>query len=153
MRVGELPEWVALRRAQTDIGKDRYYGSGLLAYEVATQTGNGDVRVLANDPCQARRERLGESGLSMLDEEFPGIGHDAYKAFEEIVGHGELDEDDLVLIDPFGEFLPSRASEVIPRMAEAAEPRKYLERRLKKLATHLADIVACQLEPRAARGI
>ena len=220
MRIRELPEWTALKKAQTGIGQDRYYGSGLLAHEVARKYEKGKVRVLVNDSCEARRERLRESGLSLLDEdeEFRDISSDAYEAFAKIVDDRRLKEDDLVLIDPFAEFLPSKAREIIPKMATAAEraavllfalnldpcnrvgqrferllkkhlpeawrmtmpplrftgirgeskyhaevvlaaraltdlaaPRGYLERRLEKLATYLADIPACQLKPRAVR--
>ncbi len=216
MRVRELPEWTALRKAQTGIGQDRYYGSGLLVRKVAAQTGKGDVSILVNDSCCARRERLRKSGLSLLNED----GSDAYEEFEKIVDDGELGKDDLVLIDPFAKFLPSKANEVIPQMEKAAEraavllfalnldpcnwvgrrfevllkkhlpsawrmtmpplrftgiggeskyhaevvlaaraltdpdtaaPRRYLERRLEKLAAYLADIPACQLRPRAVR--
>ena len=227
MRVRELPESTALRKAQTGIGQDRYYGSGLLVRKVSAQTGKGDVSILVNDSCEARRERLRESGLSLLDEEFPDVDFDAYKAFEEIVPQDKeivrqdkLRKDDLVLIDPFSDFLKSKANEVIPQMAKAAKraavllfalnldpcnrvgqkfeallkkhlpeawrmtmpplrftgirgeskyhaevvlaaraltdpdtaaPRRYLERRLERLAMYLADIPACQLKPRAGR--
>ncbi len=60
----------------------------------------------------------------MLGDEFPGCGgeagvYDAYAAFGGIAPL--LGNDDLVLLDPFGEFLRDRAPEVVPRMREAAK--------------------------------
>lgn len=80
-RIRVLPKDVALRMAQTDIEKDRYYGSGLLVKKIAKQVGKGGVCVLVNDSCQARRRKLKGSGLSLLDENF---SLDGYTAFHEI---------------------------------------------------------------------
>ncbi len=121
-RVRALPDG-ALRAAQSGIGEGRYYGSGLVARNTAANAGSGGVRVLTADRDRECRERLQAAGLSMLDEEFPqcgtGSGHyDAYAAFGEIAG--VLKDDDLVLLDPFGEFLRDKAPVVMPQMAEAA---------------------------------
>ena len=121
-RFRELPEDLALRMAQIEIEKDRYYGSGLLVKKIAKQVG-GDVCVLVNDSCPKRRKRLErEEGLFLLKEEFSGISADAYEAFEEIVCQGKLEKGDLVLIDPFDDFLnPNKGEhykEVIPQIKE-----------------------------------
>ncbi len=47
--------------------------------------------------------------------------YDAYKAFEKIVREGKLQKDDLVLIDPFSEFLKEEADKVIPQIKEVIE--------------------------------
>ena len=115
-RVQALPECVALKAAQTNIATEkgrRYYGSGHLVKNVAEQVGNGKVCVLTNDSCQARRKALKDSGLSMLEDS----PRDAYKAFKEIA----LKKDDLILLDPFADFLKSKADAVIPRIAEVVD--------------------------------
>ena len=123
-RVHALPE-CTLRAAQTGINDDRYYGSGLLVRKVAEQTGNGSVLVFTDDSCPARRKRLRDSGLLILHEEFPdyGVGpdgeYDGYTAFRKIIE--EAKDDDLVLIDPFAEFLKGKAKTVIPQMEETAK--------------------------------
>ena len=121
-RVRALPDG-ALRAAQTGIDDGRYCGSGLVALNSARLAGRGGVRVLTSDGDPERRERLRAAGLSMLEEEFPGCGgeagvYDAYAAFGGIAPL--LRNDDLALLDPFGEFLRDRAPEVVPRMGEAA---------------------------------
>lgn len=116
-RVRALPESTALKAAQTDIANEkgrRYYGSGHLVKNVAEQVGNGKVCVLTNDSCHTRRKTLEDSGLSLLSKDF---SLDAYKAFEEIT----LQEDDLVLIDPFADFIRSKADTVIPKIAEVVD--------------------------------
>lgn len=119
-RVLALPNG-ALRAAQIDIDKGRYFGSGVVARNAAANVSLGGVRVLTGDRVSERRERLRAAGLSMLDEEFPRAGadhYDAYAAFREIVPL--LNDDDLVLLDPFHEFLPRKAPAVVPQMATAA---------------------------------
>ena len=120
-RVRALPDG-ALRAAQTAIGEGRYYGSGLVALR-AGAAGPGEVRVLTADRDPERRKRLRAAGLSMLDEEFPRCGaragrYDAWTAFGELAP--ALDDGDLVLLDPFAEFVRDRAPAVVPRMADAA---------------------------------
>lgn len=119
-RVRALPDG-ALRAAQTVIGEGRYYGSGLVALR-AGAAGPGEVRVLTADRDSERRKRLRAAGLSMLDEEFPRCGaragrYDAWTAFDELAP--ALDDGDLVLLDPFAEFVRDRAPAVVPRMADA----------------------------------
>lgn len=119
-RVRALPDG-ALRSAQKDIDGDRYCGSGFVARHAAESAGCS-IRVLTADRDPERRERLRRAGLCMLDEEFPHCGarsggYDAWDAFAEIV---PVLDDDLVLLDPFHEFLRDDAPSVVPRMAEAA---------------------------------
>ena len=128
-RVRSLPEECALRSAQSEIDHGRYCGSGLVVRRVADACRHAGVRVLASDQDPARRKRLEECGLSMLTEDFPGCyggasGYDAYAAFDEIVRGAK--DGDLVLLDPFGEFLLDKASAVVPRMAEMAERASVL---------------------------
>ncbi len=120
-RVRALPDG-ALRAAQKDIDSRVYYGSGFVARHAA-EDADGSIRVLTDDRDSERRERLQKAGFSMLDEEFPRCGvrsgeYDAWDAFAEIAS--VLDDDDLVLLDPYSEFLRDRAPSVVPQMAEAA---------------------------------
>ena len=119
-RVRALPNG-AVRAAQTAIGEGRYCGSGLVALRAGGMAGGG-VRVLTADRDPERCKRLRAAGLSMLDEEFPRCGaragrYDAWTAFDEVAP--ALHDDDLVLLDPFEEFVRDRAPAVAPRMADA----------------------------------
>ena len=78
----------------------------------------------------------------MLDEEFPGRGaragrYDAWTAFDEVAP--ALHGDDLVLLDPFEEFVRDRAPAVVPRMAAAARRGAVLS-------------FALNLDPRNCKG-
>ena len=122
-RVRALPGG-ALRGAQTRIAEGRYFGSGLVARNAAASAGRGSIRVFTADRDPGRRERLQRAGLSMLHEEIPACGvvegqYDGYTAFGQIVD--VMHDDDLVLLDPFEEFLLDEAPTVVPRMAEAAK--------------------------------
>lgn len=121
-RVRALPD-CALRAAQTGLGINRYYGSGMVARHAAEGRGLRSVRVLTGDRVPAHRARLRAAGLSMIEEDFPGWGldaghYDAYAALAEIAGC--TDYNDLVLIDPFAEFLHRHARSVVPRLPELA---------------------------------
>ena len=118
----------ALRAAQRHIGSRVYYGSGFVARH-ASENAGGSIRVLTADWDPECRERLRGAGLSMLDEEFPRCGvrsgrYDAWDAFAEIAP--VLAGDDLVLLDPYREFLRDRVPKVVPQMAEAAARRAVL---------------------------
>ena len=119
----------ALRTAQVDIEKGRYFGSGLLVRHAARAAGGGAVRVLSGDVSSDRRRRLRECELEMLHEEFPpqsaeadrGVqnGHDGYKLLDTIATG--VQAGDIVLIDPFfDDFVQCRASAVVPRIADIA---------------------------------
>ena len=121
-RVRALPD-CALRTAQTGLDVNRYYGSGFVARHAAEAGGLRGVRVLTGDRDPARRARLRAAGLSMIEEDFPGCGpgaghYDGYAALAKIVGR--TNHSDLVLIDPFAEFLPRHARTVVPQLAELA---------------------------------
>ena len=118
-RVQALPD-CALRRAQTGLDENRYYGSGLVARHVAEAAGIERIRVLASDLDPARRAQLRAAGLAMVEEDFPGCAgqYDGYAALNEIARCA--DDGDLVLVDPFAEFLPRFARTVVPRLAALA---------------------------------
>ena len=121
-RVRNLPG-CALRAVQTDLDKNLYYGSGLVARRAADVGGVADVRVVVGDRDPERRRRLKGAGLAMIEEDFPdcapGAGeYDGYAALGSIAGR--LTVGDLVLIDPFADFLP-RAGTVVPQLAKLAE--------------------------------
>ena len=122
-RVRALPDG-ALRAAQKGIDRGRYYGSSLVALHAAGIAAHGGICVLTADRCLDRLGRLRKAGLSMLDEKFPRCGvrsgqYDAWTAFAEITPN--LNEDDLVLLDPFGDFLRAKVRSVVPQMEEAAK--------------------------------
>lgn len=128
-RLRALPEGCALRLAQPDLGESRYYGSGLVACRTANTCGCRGVRVLASDQNPARRGRLRACGLSPLSEDFPGCcgdedEFDGYAAIDQITPGAR--DGDLLLLDPFEEFLPDRASAVVPRLAEIAQRASVL---------------------------
>ena len=128
-RLRALPEGCALRLAQPDLGESRYYGSGLVARRTANTCGCRGVRVLASDKNPTRRGRLRACGLSPLSEDFPGCfgdedEFDGYAAIDQIAPGAR--DGDLLLIDPFEEFLPDRASAVVPRLAEIAQRASVL---------------------------
>ena len=119
-RVRALPA-CALRAAQRDIDSRVYYGSGFVARHAAEDAA-GSIRVLTADRDPECRERLRGAGLSALDEEFPRCGvrsgrYDAWGAFAEIA---PVLGDDLVLLDPFHDFLRDKVPSVVQQMAEAA---------------------------------
>ena len=122
-RIGAMQN-TALYKAQDEISKGRYYGSGKLVQRLADQHQGSEASVYVADRDSQRRKRLRESGLRMLSEIFPGIdsgprAYDAYEALGRIINGTRAG--DIVLIDPFDEFLPEKASETIPKMAEMAQ--------------------------------
>ncbi len=139
-RVRGLPDG-ALRSAQKDIDSGRYHGSGFVARHAAEDAGCS-IRVLAADADRKREGRLKKAGLSMLVEEFPRCGvrsgrYDAWGAFAEIAP--VLGDDDLVLLDPFHDFLRAKVPSVVPQMAGAAARGAVL-------------LFALNLEPRNCKG-
>ena len=123
----------ALNEAQTDIRDGRYYGSGVLAQKLGDRFG-GRLSVVASDRDEGCRERLRESGVKMLEDEFPALatsdGYDAYAALE-VIQH-KTSRNDLILIDPYAEFLKpcqngqNRADSVIPIMEKMARSSTVL---------------------------
>ena len=104
----------ALNEAQTDIRDGRYYGSGMLARKLGDRFG-GRLSVVASDCNEERRERLRESGVKMLEDEFPALAsldtYDAYAALD-VIQRG-ISAEDLILIDPYDDFLaPDRNSQI-----------------------------------------
>ena len=123
-RVRGLGSACVLRAAQkTDIEDGRYYGSGWVVRNVGEATECGTVRVLTTDRDQGHRELLRDSGLSLITEDFPNADlSDGYAAFEnDVIPNAK--NGDLVLIDPFANFLRDdhRAPRVIPLIAKMAK--------------------------------
>ncbi len=126
-RVGQLSE-CALQDGQPDIRAGKYYGSGMLARKLGDSLGR-HVSVFASDRDQGRRKRLCEAGLRPLEEAFPQLGdpagYDAYRALE-VIGSATTG-DDLVLVDPFDDFLrpdsdgSNQAEQVLPMLGQIAD--------------------------------
>ena len=118
----------ALNEAQTDIRDGLYYGSGMLARKLGDRFGDR-LSVVASDGDEGRRKRLRDSGLKMLGDEFPELAaldaYDGYAALD-VIQH-ETSRKDLILIDPYAEFLKpcqngqNRAESVIPIMEKMAQ--------------------------------
>lgn len=100
----------ALAAVQDD--PQRYLGSGHLVAETARRHG-GAARVAAADRDPAARRALEASGLAPLTATGfrPGDGFS--------VLHAELDAD-LLLLDPFADFIETEAERVLPAVAAAA---------------------------------
>ena len=104
----------ALVKAQPDI-PDRYYGSG----HVVRFAAEGNAKVFFSDSCPNKRKILsGEEGFTELKAR--GFDpRDGYSALNSI-NRGHIDAD-LVLIDPFGDFLFRRQDDVLPQIADASK--------------------------------
>lgn len=126
-RVGKLSN-CALPDGQPDIVSGRYYGSGTMVRKLGQVLG-GHVSVFVSDCDEGRRKRLLVEGLQPLEEAFPRVGrlgyYDAYRALESI--RGETTGCDLILFDPFDDFLKpdrsglNRAEGVIPVLSHIAK--------------------------------
>ena len=125
-RVGKLSE-CALQDGQPDIRAGKYYGSGMLVRKLGDSLG-GHVSVFTSDCKEERRQRLRGAGLRPLEEAFPQLGepdnYDAYGALDVI--RSETTRNDLILIDPFADFLEpdadgcNRAEHVLPMLGQIA---------------------------------
>jgi hypothetical protein len=108
-----LPETCALHVAQNDPGI-RYYGSSYVVNNTATkQSTQAEVFVSDGDQ-NAVQVLLHESPFHQL----------AAPGFNPADGYSILQADiqgDLVLLDPFSDFLPRKARAVIPQIAEACQ--------------------------------
>ena len=127
-RIRALPQ-CALRAVQTDLDENRYYGSGLVARRAADVGAIGRVRVTAGDRDPERRRRLQDAGLAMIEEDYPDCGpsagrYDAYDALDSMAPR--LTECDIVLIDPFEEFLRCHARRVVPQLGALAKKAAVL---------------------------
>ena len=121
----------ALHDGQSDIRAGKYYGSGMLARKLGDRFGI-PVSVFASDRDEGRRERLCTTGLRPLEEAFPQLedqpgepgNYDAYRALDVIAS--ETTGNDLILVDPFADFLEpdaddsNRAEHVLPILGEIA---------------------------------
>ncbi|MCY4421289.1 MAG: hypothetical protein OXC42_08630 [Gammaproteobacteria bacterium] len=116
----------ALTEAQPDIGEGRYLGSTKLVQHLGQRFGNGKVEVYAADADPGRNERLAAEGLQSLEAlpAYPDApegadGYDAYTFLSAYIDQAEAQ--DLVLIDPYADFLLDKAETVIPQISQLAE--------------------------------
>jgi len=109
-RIQALPRG-AIRDAQPDPA-NRYYGSSYVVLHAA-QAVNASAEVFVSDSDAEARQAFAND-LSLRALACPGFS--ASDGFSIL---GSAVEADLVLLDPFADFLPKRASDVIPRIAEA----------------------------------
>lgn len=111
----------ALADAQGELGEGRYLGSAKLVQHLGGRIGNDKVEVHVGDADTGRSQGLAAAGLQSLDA-LPACpqglagqeGYDAYAFLSAYIDQAEAQ--DLVLIDPFGEFLPDRSDRVIPQI-------------------------------------
>ena len=113
-RLADIAPGCALVQAQKEM-PERYFGSG----HVVRRAAGGNAEILVSDCCPEKRKAL------LREPEFTELKaagfdpRDGYSALDS-VNRGDLDAD-LVLIDPFGEFLRDRQDDVLPRIADAAK--------------------------------
>lgn len=116
----------ALVDAQGETGEGHYLGSAKLVRHLGERIGNHKVEVYAGDADPGRRQRLGAAGLQSLDA-LPACpkspaGQKDYDAYAFLSAYIDVAEaQDLVLIDPFADFLPEKAETVIPQIAQLAK--------------------------------
>jgi hypothetical protein len=155
-RVQALPP-CALRTAQAD-PSNRYYGSAFVVLNAARSIGGvADVFVSDSDP--SARRAFDEVGLKNL----------TCCGFSSSDGFTILDADcpgDLVLLDPFSDFLPKRAADVIPKISVASrrmacvlfvlnlDPNNSVGQRYRRLRTeHLASAWSLHCPKLPDRGV
>ena len=109
-RLRRLPD-CALKRAQPQYER-RYYGSGHVFRHAARSAGCSS-RVFASDRDADSRAELTASGL----EELSASGFDSQNAYSILTADMS---GDLLLIDPFSDFLPS-APTYLPELARVAQ--------------------------------
>ena len=103
----------ALYEAQPKIAEGRYYGSSILVRHAAENVGK-TARVFASDKDQNTRKELADYGIDELNR----------KGFHAQDGYSVLDcvrEGEVVLIDPFGDFLPRYAKKIIPKIERVSK--------------------------------
>lgn len=133
-RVEKLSD-CALKDGQTEISFGNYHGSGMLVQTLGTKLGI-QVSVFTSDRNEYRRVALHKAGLPPLQNEFPELGdpagYDAYKTLEVI--QEKVFGNDVILLDPFADFLkPSggrgsenRAESVLPIIGKISESSTVL---------------------------
>ena len=99
-------------------GSTRYLGSGHLVRQTAELAG-GEAVVLVSDRDRQAQEALVHSGLALL--EAPGFdSENSYSIFDaEASGN-------LLLVDPFAQFLAYHAATVIPKVGQLSEHTSVL---------------------------
>ena len=112
-RFAELAPDCALVQAQKEMPR-RYYGSGRVVRAIAGE----NAKVFFSDRCPEKRRILSHEGFTELEAR--GFDpRDGYSVLNSI-NQGHICAD-LVLIDPFGDFLQCRQDDVLPRIAEASK--------------------------------
>ncbi len=113
----------ALFEAQPEIDKGCYYGSSKLVRHLGQRFASGRIEVFGEDKDPERARRLAEDGLALLpeipDSKDDAGRHDAYRFLSAYAEHAEAR--DLVLIDPFKDFLPEKSDVVVPQIRAVAE--------------------------------
>lgn len=111
-RVESLPK-CALSTVQPT-PRERYYGSTLVVAHAAQAAGS-TAEIWISDANDAALEDFAYSGRQFLPLDAPGFSaRDGFSAL------GCNLDADLLLLDPFAEFLPRSATSEIPRIAEAS---------------------------------
>lgn len=116
----------ALVDAQDETGEGHYLGSAKLVRHLGERIGNHKVEVYAGDADPGRLQRLVAAGLQPLDALPAGpkspAGQEDYDAYAFLSAYiDQAEARDLVLIDPFADFLSKKAESVIPQIARLAE--------------------------------
>jgi hypothetical protein len=112
-RVQALP-WCAMRDAQPHPDR-RYYGSSFVVINTTARSAGASAEVFVSDSDSEARDSFSECDPSLHDLEIPGFcSSDGFS----ILG-SDVDAD-LLLLDPFADFLPKRARNEIPRIANAS---------------------------------
>lgn len=113
----------ALFEAQPEIDKGRYYGSSKLVRHLVRRFASGRIEVFGGDANPERARRLAGDGLAPLpavpDGKDDAGSHDAYRFLSACTEHAEAR--DLLLIDPFADFLPEKSDVVVPQIRAVAE--------------------------------
>lgn len=98
----------ALFDAQPGISQNRYYGSSLLVRR-ATENAGKTAQVFASDKNEDTRKKLTDSRIDELKRE----------GFKPQDGYSVLDcvnKNEMVLIDPFSDFLRNEKNKIIPKI-------------------------------------
>ena len=113
-RLGEIGRHSPLHDAQLEIADGRYYGSGHLVRAVAKNQ-DKESQILVSDCEEEFLHKLLRSGLDKL--QVLGFNpQDGYSILRPLIE--KRISADLVLIDPFADFLPACADRIVPLIAD-----------------------------------
>jgi 23S rRNA A2030 N6-methylase RlmJ len=154
----------ALLSAQPEIGQGCYYGSGHIVRRAAKDAGL-EAKILVSDGNPESLDKLLRSGLEELKDEH-SRSNDGYSILESVIQKKICA--DLVLIDPFADFLRANADKVVPAIAKAAKKpgvaivlfvlNKYPENKVgqnwqKLKAAHLRGALSLSCPPLPDQGV